>query len=516
MSSTATLSGSTLLLVAMVRPVCVWVEGRLLRVQVPPMFQRPKGTSSSKITTLQFELFAHALRHPPDHRPQAHPSPPSDTFSILFIDLTMASEGVVDLLKLPLEKRSESLRARWPQPLDGSLTGHEGRDWTVGEKAAIDTAVLIIRAINAHCDPLDPALGLEESAVEARRKAEEKTHLLRYSWYTTPYSRPYEVADAVLKLQRHVCRKVLRGNAKITFERLIESSVLADAFWSRPEFLAWSLTENVRHEGAGWTMQKMTCIPAGKDQPLADESAVPEVLAKRSLIKWKWDGRTQLAEFFGTKFKLEWSSADGNVHHQGIRACPRCLRVRYDPGGRDDAPGFTELARMAMDDPIQGEVVCYRLLATVKLGSTGCDFVRVYDSDIRDAQPMAARTLALPHVDSDWQLGQPGSRFMLYYISCDAEVEPDFDPEEIVVVSRREIELLGHLNAASQSIISGAPEPEAYGYTTVSEPSGSQDGALELYRKGQASGRDPRAVTRERVREQGGDLDLLYGAGHRP
>lgn len=76
--------------------------------------------------------------------------------------------GLVDLLTLPLERRGEELRETWPLSLDASLTGHGATRWAVEDKAAVDIAVLIIRAINGHCDPLDPAHGLDESTMSTR------------------------------------------------------------------------------------------------------------------------------------------------------------------------------------------------------------------------------------------------------------------------------------------------------------------------------------------------------------
>lgn len=81
------------------------------------------------------------------------------------------------------------------------------------------------------------------------------------------------------------------------------------------------------------------------------------------------------------------------------------------------------------------EVVRYRLLATVRLGGSGRDFVRVYDSDIREARPMSTRVLDLPHDDDHWQLVQPGSRYMLYYIRYDSEPPSRLQPKEVTPCS---------------------------------------------------------------------------------
>lgn len=45
-----------------------------------------------------------------------------------------------------------------PHPLDARLTRHNGVECNEKEKAAIDILALIIRAINSHCDPLEPSL----------------------------------------------------------------------------------------------------------------------------------------------------------------------------------------------------------------------------------------------------------------------------------------------------------------------------------------------------------------------
>lgn len=98
--------------------------------------------------------------------------------------------------------------------------------------------------------------------------------------------------------------------------------------------------ESVLEQGAEeWTVQKITSLPAGKNEIAVEEPAILEQLAERSLVKWKWDGETRLEDFLVSKVKLEWSGADGTAH-QVMAAWPRCLRVRYDPRRRDDAPGF--------------------------------------------------------------------------------------------------------------------------------------------------------------------------------
>lgn len=385
----------------------------------------------------------------------------------------MTSPGLDDLLKLPLASRGEVLRRTWPHPLDASLTGRNGVIWKEKEKAAIDIAALIVRAINSHCDPLDPRFSTSDPALEERQKIEDKTQLLRYTWYGTPD----EVTEDLTKLQKQLCQQVLNGQSEITFERLIECGVMAKAFWSRRELLSWSLTGKVFEEEAkGWNQQKIISIPARRDQPAGkrfeSDKAITEQLAYRSLLKWKWDGKMLLADFLTSQVKLEWSSADGRAQHQGIQAWPSCLRVRLDPAGRDDAPRFTDLVRIDLS-----ESVVYRLLATVRLGSQGSqDFVRVYDSDCQDARPMATRihTTPLPYVDNEWEVGQPGSRYMLYYVDCDPEWTPGLDPEEVAIYSTLEMEARSQIKAMREAMREEGPPPLPYGRITLTEPDPSR------------------------------------------
>lgn len=440
----------------------------------------------------------------------------------------MATSGLVDLLKLSMERRSESLMEEWPHPLDSSLTGHDGVTWTAEEKAAVDIAVLIIRAINAHFDPLDTTLPEIGRSREERRKFEKKIYLLRYSWYNTPDG----VTEEVLKLQKQLCQKVLHGHSKITFERLIECGVMAKSFWSRWELLAWSMTENIREEGASeWTRQKITSIPAvnaptGAAEADGDE-AIFEQLAYRSLLRWRWDGETQLADFLTSEVKLEWSSSDGQTHHQGEQAWPDCLRVKYDPRGREDAPRFADLARISMANPRAEEAVHYRLLATVRLGGQGCrDFVRIYDNDCRNARPMSMQAMKLPYVDNDWELGEPDSRYMLYYIACDHESVPGPAPKEVVLHPWLETKLREELKAVRKSALDeGESQPLPYGRITLRSPtevSADQHGeasdsvGLESPLRAASAGtgstaHDPRAKTRQRVEETGGDIAECLG-----
>lgn len=379
----------------------------------------------------------------------------------------MAASGFVDLLELPLQRRGECLRGTWPHPLDSSLTEHNGVNWTEKDKATVDIAVLIVRAINSQCDPLDSSLLTDGSTAGQRRKIEKKTMLLRYSWYNPPDA----VTEDVLKLQRQLCERVLTGQQNFTFESLIERGVMARSFWSRRELVAWSLEERVREEGAErWTQQKISSIPTMNGQAEVKgsdgDAAILEQLARRSLVLWKWDGETQLAEFLASKTKLEWSNTDGRAH-QGIRTWPTCLRVRLDPAGRDDAPRFTDLVRINLRKSVN-----YRLLATVKLGSAGCrDFVRVYDSDCRDARPMATQGRPLPYIDNEWELGQPDSRYMLYYLECGPEWAPSLPPKEVIVVSSRQVDVQRQINAMREAARVEGPPPLPYGNLTLEETS---------------------------------------------
>lgn len=440
----------------------------------------------------------------------------------------MAASGLVDLLELPLQRRGECLRGTWPHPLDSSLTEHNGVKWTEKDKATVDIAVLIVRAINSQCDPLDSSLLTDGDTAGQRRNTEKKTLLLRYSWYNPSGG----VTEDVLKLQRQLCEKVLAGQPNFTFERLIGLGVMARSFWSRKELVAWSLEERIREEGAErWTQQKISSIPAMKGQAEVKgsdgDAAILEQLAYRSLVLWKWDGETQLAEFLMSKVKLEWSSADGRAH-QGIRTWPSCLRVRLDPAGRDDAPRFTDLVRINL-----GKSVNYRLLATVKLGGEGRrDFVRVYDSDCRDARPMATQGRPLPYIDNEWELGQPGSRYMLYYLECGPEWAPSLPPKEVIVFSSRQVDVQRQINAMREAARVEGPPPLPYGNLRLTNAGwahsdwedengeGSAYGGADKGQTGTPSvsqtsssetpGEDPRAKTLQRVKEMGGNVDEYY------
>ncbi|KAI7780506.1 hypothetical protein LA080_016020 [Diaporthe eres] len=378
----------------------------------------------------------------------------------------MASTGLVDLLELPLEKRSEALRETWPPSLDASLTGHGETRWKVEDKAAVDIAVLIIRAINAHCDPLDPAHGLDESTISTRRKTERRVQLFRYSWY----GGSSRITDQLLGLQAKICTRVLSSNTRVTFSNLIEGHVLTRSLWARQELLAWSLMENVQDQGAGeWKEQKITSILNSKNQTVVEEPAILEQLAERGLVRWKWDGETPLVDFLTSKVKLGWSTADGKAH-QGIQVWPRCLRIRYDPRGRENAPGFQDLARLALSEDGEVEMVSYRLLATVRLGGeAGCDFVRIYDSDCRDCRPLATQALDLPHVNDEWKLGRPGSRYMLYYLRCDSEPASGLSPREVTTYPWLQTELVEQLRQMPGSAGGGEKTPLPYGSITLGD-----------------------------------------------
>ncbi|KAL1847825.1 hypothetical protein Daus18300_013814 [Diaporthe australafricana] len=346
----------------------------------------------------------------------------------------MESPDIVNLLSLPIPDRSLSLRKKWPHPLDESLTGHGGVKWTAEEKAALDIAVLVVRAVNGQCDPLDPSLDVDAAAMEERRKCQNSA-LVHYSWHNTPH----QATEDVLKLQRQFCQAVLGGKAKLTFQRLIESPAMAKFVWSRRELQLWSeKAYGLKKGDPKWTVQEVVSIPAvygqSEVQGPASDVAVQEQLAYRSLLRWNWDGKTQLDEFLTSRNRLEWSSTDGTVRYRCPRTWPRCLRIRYDPGRIEGAPGFAELARMTVGK--DKKLMAYRILAVVRLGSHGLkDFVRVYDDDCRDARPMATLTLGLHYIDNEWSLGEAGSSYMLYFIKCDTDHVPSLPPKEVVLHS---------------------------------------------------------------------------------
>ncbi|POS68998.1 hypothetical protein DHEL01_v212608 [Diaporthe helianthi] len=124
----------------------------------------------------------------------------------------------LELIRRPPNQGARSkalLRETWPpkSPRSTPVKSHDERSWTVEEKAAVDIEVLIVRASNAHCAPLDPAHELGESTGDSRPKNENKVQLLRYSWYGASGG----VTHDVLESQRQICIEALRTNIRATF-----------------------------------------------------------------------------------------------------------------------------------------------------------------------------------------------------------------------------------------------------------------------------------------------------------
>ncbi|KAG6357329.1 hypothetical protein INS49_015207 [Diaporthe citri] len=149
---------------------------------------------------------------------------------------------------------------------------------------------------------------------------------------------------------------------------------------------------------------------------------------------------------------------------------------------------------------------------------------------------MATQAVALPYIDHDWELGQPGSRYMLYYLGCDPESVSGVVPKEVTLHSWMETEHIKQLKAMRESVVGEGQEPAPYGPTRLSPPTevgGGQDArqhgdpwdqgreasasvavgeSLQATPTGLApTGQDPRAKTQERVKESGDDIAMCFG-----
>lgn len=426
----------------------------------------------------------------------------------------------MNLLDLPIEDRSQSLRNTWPPPLDKSLTGNGGVTYAEGERTAVEITVLITRAVNGHCDPLDPELPVDAATIEGRKKSQKIITLMRYSWHNTSG----EVTEVFLKLQKTLCQASLDRVKDLTFEDLVECKAMAKGLWSRCELLAWSDKPCEVH-GADSQVNEpdVTSIWAMNGQP-----DIQEKLAYRSLLKWNWDGKMQLDEFLTSRARPGWLSHDDTIQHRCIRAWPRCLRIRYDPRDLEGAPRFTDLARIRLTVGEDKKLMMYRILAVVRLGDDGGfnTFVRIYDSDCRDSRPMATQALSLPYVNNKWELGQSGSRYMLYYLKYDTDQAPNLPPKEVVSHPWLKVENIRLINAMHNERFGGKrPEPLPYRGIRPDSLVASSMGRFQATpsdqnssgsKGSQVKGDGPRKELQKRMLDDGLDLKLYYEADRSP
>lgn len=300
--------------------------------------------------------------------------------------------------------------------------------WTPEAGSAVICVIVVMKMIISYTDnALDPD-GKELESVQAQEEAEEKNVLLKYAWHDT--SEGVEGTSgigpsAVLSLQEEVYTDLTNPEGQwaralsegVTFERLVESPPMLKHFWARPEFRMRVGFEVEQKDG--WAPLRRVMNPANDSSPVSLAT-----LAKQSLVRWCSD-ETELAKrLLRPPIRVDGEEVRFRQVQGWSFGRQECIRVLYDPGTGKNPTGFQDLVGFSITPKTleigpqgsrwkEGVELRYQLIAVVRLGPPS--YVRVYDKAGKYGVPKALSSQAVSCLNNDWELGQLGSEYMLYY-----------------------------------------------------------------------------------------------------
>lgn len=373
--------------------------------------------------------------------------------------------------------------------------------WDPKEGSALICVVIVMRMIIAYTDQPLRQGGNETDWAKTQSEAEEKNVLLKYAWHDT--SRGVEKTggigpNAVRRLQEEVYMELMDAegpwakalSSGLTFEGLMESQPMWEHFWSRLELQKETGAEVEQKHG--W-MPLQPAMDAGGRIPLSSAT-----LSEKSLVRWS-AGEESLVECLlrsPTRFDdqgREFLRVQG--WSVGVQ---KCIRVLYNPGSELDGPGFRDLVEVSIAPKVlemgqqgarwmEGGVQRYRLVAAVRLSTLESpEYLRIYDKAGRYSVPRVLSEQAFICLNGDWELGQAGFRYMLYYArasSTDPGVESTEErpPSTIRETVAKVADELQQSSVALQDISSGPPraaptEPKAHRDRAAKKPQASGPG----------------------------------------
>ncbi|KAH7357714.1 hypothetical protein B0T11DRAFT_298922 [Plectosphaerella cucumerina] len=209
------------------------------------------------------------------------------------------------------------------------------------------------------------------------------------------------------------------------FIRTSECNLMQTTVWSLPFAQFWQPAVYTRDktEDADWVKL------AEKNEIFTREDATVKALISYQPAGTHADVRDLSAMATGCHGIFELPNCDLKL----ISAGPACIRMRFFPDGKRS---FEDMCRFKLTtDGYRG--YDYRICAAVRIRSTdaGHDLVRLYDSEQRliPVVPAGSKEAKASYTDNDWQIGQPGHEYVLYYVMVqivDYPRPPPKDPEE--------------------------------------------------------------------------------------
>lgn len=391
-------------------------------------------------------------------------------------DKNLPGPNKMDIRSRPIQEWGRLLRERWPRPMAASL------GWTQEEGSVVTCVIIVMKMVISYTDKALSRGGNELESVRAQIAAEEKNILLKYAWHDTSVGAEEIWAiepTAVLRLQEEVYTELTDPQGQwaralsggLTFERLMESPPMWKHFWSRPEFRMRVGFEVEQKDG--WVPLKRV---------LSDDGVTPvsaTTLAKQSLVRWCPDDRGLPKHLLRPPIKLD----DEGVRFRQVQGwslgMQGCIRVLYKMGTGQTPAGFQDLVGLGMTPRaldigqdgcrwVDGVQIDYQIIAAVRLGPPV--YIRTYDKSGKYSVPKALSSQVMSCLDNDWELGQSGSDYMLYYVrvkSSDAEFKlGDEKPPKISESGMARAAQIGQTSVALPAFYSPPPptapkEPKA-------------------------------------------------------
>lgn len=339
----------------------------------------------------------------------------------------------MDIRSRPMQEWGRLLREKWPRPMAASL------GWTQEDGSVVTCVIIVMKMVISYTDKELSRGGSELESVRAQRAAEEENILLKYAWHDTSVGAEetwgIEPAD-VLRLQERLFTELTDPNGQwaralskgLTFESLVESPPMWKHFWSRPEFRMRVGFEVEQKDG--WVpLQRV--LAAHGNSPVSATT-----LAKQSLVRWCPDEGDLPKRLVRPPIRVD----DKGVRFRQVQGwslgMQGCIRVFYETGTGQKAAGFQNLAGFEITPKaldigqdgcrwVDGDAIVYQLIAAVRLGPPV--YIRIYDKSGKYSVPRALSSQSMSCLDNDWELGQSGSDYMLYYVRV-KDTDPEFEP----------------------------------------------------------------------------------------
>ncbi|OTA92903.1 hypothetical protein M434DRAFT_386487 [Hypoxylon sp. CO27-5] len=189
-------------------------------------------------------------------------------------------------------------------------------------------------------------------------------------------------------------QEILEGRP-ICFLNLMENEVMWETFWSLPALKLWHPTVLARKENPVNELEKKWTKAEIED---------PGNLIKVALIKYR--GHKALGDYVTERFGTFFDDESHVIQHWQSNE-PAVLRVLYDHEDDTSPKVWNDLKRIGVNSHR-----LFRDEQVVRLGKDENDRIRLYDINGRCIQ---LPNQTLNYSGTEWRLGSPNDRYLLYY-----------------------------------------------------------------------------------------------------